>query len=95
MALLRKPKLSLTCTWFQAAGPISNPLTPSRLDLHLILFKLFCNFPTQPRPSQSGLEMASQQDLQELLRLLTVGRKIPMMQAMTQIKALQAADLKR
>ena len=39
--------------------------------------------------------MASQQDLQELLRLLTVGRKIPMMQAMTQIKALQAADLKR
>ena len=39
--------------------------------------------------------MASQQDLQELLRLLTVGRKIPMMQAMAQIKALQTADLKR
>ncbi|KAK3303306.1 uncharacterized protein B0T15DRAFT_401506 [Chaetomium strumarium] len=38
--------------------------------------------------------MATQQDLQELLRLLTVGRKIPMMQAMTQIKALQAADLR-
>jgi hypothetical protein len=40
-------------------------------------------------------KMATQQDLQELLRLLTVGRKIPMMQAMTQIKALQAADLRR
>jgi len=39
--------------------------------------------------------MATQQDLQDLLRLLTVGRKIPMMQAMTQIKALQAADLRR
>ncbi|KAK4126985.1 hypothetical protein N657DRAFT_640868 [Parathielavia appendiculata] len=38
--------------------------------------------------------MATQQDLQDLLRLLTVGRKIPMMQAMTQIKALQAADLR-
>jgi hypothetical protein len=39
--------------------------------------------------------MATQQDLQELLRLLTVGRKVPMMQAMAQIKALQAADLRR
>lgn len=39
--------------------------------------------------------MATQQDLQALLRLLTVARKVPMMQAMTQIKALQAADLKR
>ncbi|KAK4130975.1 hypothetical protein BT67DRAFT_171407 [Trichocladium antarcticum] len=38
--------------------------------------------------------MATQQDLQDLLRLLTVGRKTPMMQAMTQIKALQAADLR-
>ncbi|KAJ4293903.1 hypothetical protein N0V88_005417 [Collariella sp. IMI 366227] len=38
--------------------------------------------------------MATQQDLQELLRLLTVGRKVPMLQAMTQIKALQAADLR-
>ncbi len=58
------------------------------------MFKLFC---IQPNPSQARAdsEMASQQDLQELLRLLTVGRKIPMMQAMTQIKALQAADLKR
>lgn len=39
--------------------------------------------------------MATQQDLQELLRLITVGRKTPMMQAMTQIKLLQAADLRR
>jgi len=39
--------------------------------------------------------MASQQDLQELLRLLTVGRKVPMMQAMAQIKALQAVNLRR
>lgn len=39
--------------------------------------------------------MAAQQDLQELLRMLTVGRKVPMMQAITQIKALQAADLRR
>ncbi|KAK3945588.1 hypothetical protein QBC46DRAFT_277313 [Diplogelasinospora grovesii] len=38
--------------------------------------------------------MASQQDLQELLRLITVGRKTPMMQAMTQIKALQAVELR-
>ncbi|KAH6842853.1 hypothetical protein B0I37DRAFT_383028 [Chaetomium sp. MPI-CAGE-AT-0009] len=38
--------------------------------------------------------MATQQDLQELLRLITVGRKTPMMQAMTQIKALQAAELR-
>ncbi|KAK4044240.1 hypothetical protein C8A01DRAFT_12364 [Parachaetomium inaequale] len=38
--------------------------------------------------------MATQQDLQELLRLITVGRKTPMMQAMAQIKALQAADLR-
>lgn len=39
--------------------------------------------------------MATQQDLQELLRLLTVSRKVPMIQAMGQIKALQAVDLKR
>jgi hypothetical protein len=39
--------------------------------------------------------MATQQDLQELLRLLTVGRKQPMMQAMSQIKALQAINLRR
>ncbi|KAK4164516.1 protein impact [Cladorrhinum sp. PSN259] len=38
--------------------------------------------------------MATPQDLQDLIRLLTVGRKIPMMQAMTQIKALQAVDLR-
>ncbi|KAL2126405.1 hypothetical protein VTI74DRAFT_971 [Chaetomium olivicolor] len=38
--------------------------------------------------------MATQQDLQELLRLLTVGRKVPMMQAMAQIKALHVADLR-
>ncbi|EAQ84960.1 hypothetical protein CHGG_08974 [Chaetomium globosum CBS 148.51] len=38
--------------------------------------------------------MATQQDLQELLRLVTVVRKTPMMQAMTQIKALQAVDLR-
>ncbi|KAL2162168.1 hypothetical protein VTH06DRAFT_7081 [Thermothelomyces fergusii] len=38
--------------------------------------------------------MATQQDLQELLRLMTVGRKTPMMQAMAQIKALQAVDLR-
>lgn len=39
--------------------------------------------------------MGSQQDLQELLRLLTVTRKLPMMQAMGQVKALQAAKLFR
>ncbi|KAK5652785.1 hypothetical protein OQA88_9641 [Cercophora sp. LCS_1] len=37
--------------------------------------------------------MASQQDLQDLLRLLTVGRKIPMLQAMQHIKALQAVEI--
>lgn len=39
--------------------------------------------------------MATQQDLQELLRLLTVSRKMPMIAAMGQIKALQAVGLKR
>ncbi|KAM7197377.1 hypothetical protein V8F33_005598 [Rhypophila sp. PSN 637] len=38
--------------------------------------------------------MASQQDLQELLRLLTMARKVPMMQAMAQIKSLQALELR-
>ncbi|KAL2149383.1 hypothetical protein VTH82DRAFT_8731 [Thermothelomyces myriococcoides] len=38
--------------------------------------------------------MATQQDLQDLLRLITVVRKTPMMQAMAQIKALQAVDLR-
>ncbi|OIW25024.1 hypothetical protein CONLIGDRAFT_78942 [Coniochaeta ligniaria NRRL 30616] len=38
--------------------------------------------------------MATQQDLQELIRLLTVTRKMPMIQAMGQIKALQAVELK-
>ncbi|TPX18083.1 uncharacterized protein E0L32_011853 [Thyridium curvatum] len=39
--------------------------------------------------------MATQQDLQELLRLLTVTRKVPMMQAMAHIKALQGVNLRR
>jgi hypothetical protein len=39
--------------------------------------------------------MATQQELQELLRLLTQARKLPMMQAMGQVKALQAVDLRR
>ncbi|KAK0640957.1 hypothetical protein B0T16DRAFT_393320 [Cercophora newfieldiana] len=38
--------------------------------------------------------MSAQQDLQDLLRLLTVGRKIPMLTAMTHIKALQAVNLR-
>lgn len=38
--------------------------------------------------------MATQQDLQELLRLMT-GRKIPMITAMGQIKALQTVNLRR
>lgn len=38
--------------------------------------------------------MATQQDLQELLRLQTA-RKMPMKDAMAQIKALQGASLKR
>ncbi|RYP50421.1 hypothetical protein DL768_004096 [Monosporascus sp. mg162] len=37
--------------------------------------------------------MATQQDLQELLRLLTVGR-VPIKDAMTRVKALQSSDLK-
>ncbi|RYP14767.1 hypothetical protein DL767_010378 [Monosporascus sp. MG133] len=37
--------------------------------------------------------MATQQDLQELLRLLTVG-KVPIKDAMTRVKALQSSDLK-
>ncbi|KAK4677081.1 hypothetical protein QC764_408430 [Podospora pseudoanserina] len=38
--------------------------------------------------------MATQQDLQDLIRLMTVTRKMPMLQAMTSIKALQAVDLR-
>ncbi|KAK1759687.1 hypothetical protein QBC47DRAFT_372800 [Echria macrotheca] len=38
--------------------------------------------------------MSAQKDLQDLLRLLTVGRKIPMLQAMTHIKSLQTVNLK-
>ncbi|KAK0617138.1 hypothetical protein B0T14DRAFT_524513 [Immersiella caudata] len=38
--------------------------------------------------------MSAQQDLQDLLRLLTVGRKIPMMTAMAHVKALQAVNLR-
>lgn len=37
--------------------------------------------------------MASQQDLQELLRLLTVG-KVPIKDAMTRVKALQDKNLR-
>ena len=40
--------------------------------------------------------MASQKDVQDLLRLLTTGRnKLPMMAAMGRVKALQAANLRR
>jgi len=39
--------------------------------------------------------MATQQDLQELLRLLTGARKLSMMQAMSQVKALQTVNLRR
>jgi hypothetical protein len=49
----------------------------------------------QPFSTNEFVAMASQQDLQELLRLLTVTRKIPMMQAMGQVKALQGANLRR
>ncbi|KAK4175581.1 hypothetical protein QBC36DRAFT_22211 [Triangularia setosa] len=38
--------------------------------------------------------MATQQDLQDLIRLMTVTRKMPMLQAMTSIRALQAVDLR-
>ncbi|KAK3953667.1 hypothetical protein QBC32DRAFT_233971 [Pseudoneurospora amorphoporcata] len=38
--------------------------------------------------------MSAQQDLQDLLRLLTVGRKTPMLQAMAQIKSLQAFEIR-
>lgn len=37
----------------------------------------------------------SEKDLQELLRLLTTTRKLPILQAMGQVKALQAASLRR
>jgi len=40
--------------------------------------------------------MASQKDVQDLLRLLTTGRnKLPMMAAMGRVKALQTANLRR
>jgi hypothetical protein len=40
--------------------------------------------------------MASQKDIQDLLRLLTTGRnKLPMMAAMGRVKALQTANLRR
>ncbi len=37
----------------------------------------------------------SERDLQDLLRLLTTTRKLSMLQAMAQVKALQAANLRR
>ena len=37
----------------------------------------------------------SENDLQELLRLLTTTRKLSMLQAMAQVKALQAVGLRR
>lgn len=40
--------------------------------------------------------MASQEDLRELLRLMTTGRnKLPMMAAMGRVKSLQAANIRR
>ena len=40
--------------------------------------------------------MATQQDVQDLLRLLTTGRnKLPMLLAIGRVKALQGADLRR
>lgn len=44
--------------------------------------------------SSHATTMATQQDLQELLRLQTA-RKMPMKDAMAQIKALQSASLRR
>ncbi len=45
---------------------------------------------------QDHRAMASQQDLQELLRLLTTGRnKLAMLAAMGRVKALQDANLRR
>lgn len=44
--------------------------------------------------SSHAATMATQQDLQELLRLQTA-RKMPMKDAMAQIKALQSASLRR
>ncbi|KAI0015310.1 hypothetical protein F4780DRAFT_784291 [Xylariomycetidae sp. FL0641] len=38
--------------------------------------------------------MASQQDLQELIRLMTVGMKVPMKDALTRVKALQTSNLR-
>jgi hypothetical protein len=40
--------------------------------------------------------MSAQQDLQDLLRLMTTGRnKVTMLAAMGRIKALQAADIRK
>lgn len=49
---------------------------------------------SQDLESSHATTMATQQDLQELLRLQTA-RKMPMKDAMAQIKALQGASLKR
>lgn len=49
---------------------------------------------SQDLGSNHATTMATQQDLQELLRLQTA-RKMPMKDAMAQIKALQSASLKR
>lgn len=39
--------------------------------------------------------MASQQDLQELIRLMTIGMRVPMKDALGRIKELQAKNLRR
>ncbi|TQN72784.1 hypothetical protein CSHISOI_02729 [Colletotrichum shisoi] len=43
---------------------------------------------------QTTIQMASQQDLQELLRIITSRKGVSMMAAMGQVKALQARDLR-
>lgn len=50
---------------------------------------------SQPQPSNID-RMSAQKDMQDLLRLLTTGRnKVPMLQAMGRVKALQTANLRR
>jgi hypothetical protein len=45
---------------------------------------------------QASPVMASQEDLRDLLRLMTTGRnKVPMMAAMGRVKSLQAANIRR
>ena len=80
------PRISLT-------PPLKHALQPGPAAYR----ELLAHKTAHPHLLRSSLStMATQKDVQDLLRLLTTGRnKLPMMAAMGRMKALQAANLRR